>query len=77
VTTAERRFSVHPRHQARHHARVLSEVSFEAAAVAFVEGLAPAPDDGSEIAILVLDLESGVEHCFRIDLESGETEPCA
>ncbi|HEY1928371.1 MAG TPA: DUF5961 family protein [Caulobacteraceae bacterium] len=75
--SAERRFKVHPGHLAGSHARVLAEVSFEAAAVAFVEDLAPAPETGTEIAVHVLDLDSGVEHCFRIDLETGATAPCS
>jgi Family of unknown function (DUF5961) len=77
VTSAERRFRVHPRHQAGAHARVLTEVSFEAAAVAFVEEFAPAPDAEAEITVHVLDLDTGAEHCFRIDVETGATAPCS
>jgi hypothetical protein len=73
----ERRFRVHPRHLPGSHAHVLTELSFEAATVAFVEDFAPAPDAGAEIAIHVLDLDTGVEHCFRIDLETGATAPCS
>jgi hypothetical protein len=73
---AERRFRVHSRHQTGAHARVLAEISFEAAAVAFVEDLAPAPDEGTEIAIHVLELDTGIEHCFRVDLETGATSAC-
>jgi hypothetical protein len=76
ATVAARRFSVHPRHVARQHARVVVEASFEAAAVAFVEHFSPVPDDEAEVAILVRDLDTGVEHCFRIDLESGASAPC-
>ena len=42
MTAADRRdphFSVHARHVDSHHARVLEEASFEAAAVAYVEDL--------------------------------------
>jgi hypothetical protein len=53
------------------------EASFEAAAIAFIEDFAPAPEDGADVSILVRDLETGVEHCFLVDLESGETSPCA
>lgn len=77
MTSDERRFRVYPRHGAGAHARVLAEVSFEAAAVAFVEDFAPAPDAGQDVAVHVLDLDSGVEHCFRIDLETGATAPCS
>jgi hypothetical protein len=72
-----RRFAIRPRHAARHHGRILAEASFEAAAVAFAEDFAPAPDGDAELAVLVLDLDTGMEHCFRIDLETGETASCA
>ena len=35
------------------------------------------PGDGEEISVIVREVETGHEHCFRIDLESGETAPCA
>ena len=70
-----RQFRVHARHVDAHHARTLEERSFEAAAVAYVEDL---HDIGAEheISVIVRDLGSGHEHCFRIDLDSGETAPC-
>jgi hypothetical protein len=71
----DRRFRVHVR-GVKHHARVLLEPSFEAAAVAFVEDYAPAADDEAEIAIIVQELDDGAEHCFRIDMKTGEAEPC-
>lgn len=76
MTPADRRFRVHLRRQAGEHARVIAGTSFEAAAVAFIEDHAPAPDSGSEIALHVLDLETGLEHCFRVDLETGGAAPC-
>jgi hypothetical protein len=74
--THTRRFSVHARHVGAHHARVLEEGSFEAAAVAYVEEL-HAPGDEHEISVIVREVDSGREHCFRIDLDSGETAPCS
>ena len=71
-----RTFRVHARHIDAHHARTLQEPSFEAAAVAYVEDLHDLPGDGEEISVIVREVESGHEHCFRIDLESGETSPC-
>lgn len=70
-----RRYSVHARHVDAHHARTLEERSFEAAAVAYVEDL---HDLGAEhqISIIVREEDSGHEHCFRIDLDTGETQPC-
>jgi hypothetical protein len=73
--THPRRFSVHARDFGAHHARLLEERSFEAAAVAFIEDLHGAPAE--EISVLVRDLETGHEHCFRIDLTTGDAVPCA
>ncbi len=70
-----RRFSVHARHVEAHHARVLEERSFEAAAVAYVEDL-HAVGGEHEISVIVRELDSGHEHCFRIDLDSGDTAAC-
>ena len=70
-----RRFRVHARHVEAHHARVLEERSFEAAAVAYVEDL-HAIGDQPEISVIVREVDSGHEHCFRIDLETGETASC-
>jgi hypothetical protein len=71
-----RRFSVHARQVDRHHARIVEENSFEAAAVAYVEDFHPPVEAGNELSVIVRDLEDGHEHCFRIDLDTGETEPC-
>ncbi len=76
VTTAMRTFRVHARHVGAHHARTLEEPSFEAAAVAYVEDLHDLPGAGDGISVIVQEVETGHEHCFRIDLESGETSPC-
>ncbi|PLR28683.1 hypothetical protein SGCZBJ_01665 [Caulobacter zeae] len=76
TTHDDRRFSVHARHAGPHHGRIVREPSFEAAAVAYVEDLAVAPDEDGQISVVVRDLDTGGEHCFRIDLETGETAPC-
>ena len=70
-----RQFSVRARHVDHHHVRVLEEVSFEAAAVAYFEDL-HALGDEHDISVIVRELGTGREHCFRIDLDSGETAPC-
>ncbi len=75
-TVAARRFRVHSRHLDSHHARVLSEPSFEAAVVAYIEDFPLPADDGQELVVVVRDLDSGHEHCFRVDLGTGETQPC-
>ena len=69
-----RTFRVHARHTDVHHARTLQEPSFEAAAVAYVEHLHDLPGDGEEISVIVREVESGHEHCFRVNLDSGETD---
>jgi hypothetical protein len=76
VAEDARQFSVHARHVGSHHARALEETSFEAAAVAYVEDFHPPLTDEHEISVIVRDVGTGQEHCFRIDLESGETAPC-
>ena len=73
----DRRFSVHARHEDRHRARVILVPSFEAAAAAYVEDRpVTIGDDDREISVIVRDLDSGHEHCFRVDLDNGETQPC-
>lgn len=72
-----RTFRVHGRHVDLHHARTFEEPSFEAAAVAYVEDLHEFPGEGEEISVIVVEIETGHQHCFRIDLENGETSSCA
>lgn len=73
---ATRRFSVHARHIDHHHARQLDEVSFEAAAVAYVEDLHPTVAEDDQMRVIVREVGTGHEHCFTIDLETGATSPC-
>ena len=72
-----RTFRVLARHLETHLASTLLEPSFEAAAVAYVEDLHDLPGDGETLSVIVREVETGHEHCFRIDLESGKTSPCA
>ena len=46
--------------------RIFEEPGAEAAA-AFLE---------DETSVIVRELETGHEHCFRVDLETGEAKPC-
>ena len=74
-------FTARALHLHGHHARLIDETSPEAAALAYVEDFAhDAPEDdagGGGLAILVRDEDNGREQCFRVDLATGETEPCA
>ena len=75
ATAKTRTFRVHARHIDAHHARTLEEPSFEAAAVAYFEDLHDLPSEG-ELSVIVQEVETGHQHCFRLDLESGDTSPC-
>lgn len=72
---SDRKFSVHARHIDSHHARLVSESSFVAAAIAYVEDLETG-GESSEISVIVRDVASGHEQCFRIDLDTGEVNGC-
>jgi DNA end-binding protein Ku len=67
-------FRVHAHHDAGHRPR-LGET--EAAALAYVEDWPHTIDDDPEVRVIVRDLESGHEHCFCIDLDTGGTADCA
>lgn len=69
-------FTARALHLHGHQARSIDETSPEAAAVAYVEDFAHEVDS-DELAILVRDEDTGREQCFRVDLATGETEPCA
>ncbi len=75
AASSPRPFAVRARYSGSPAPTVVEEISFEAAAAAFAEGW-PHPDEAATVSILVQDLESGQEHCFRIDLHSGEAAPC-
>ena len=62
----------------RHHARLVQEPSFEAAVVAYLEDfdLALGVVGGHEMNIIVYEVETGHEHCFRVDLDTGNATPC-
>jgi hypothetical protein len=72
VPPETRTYRVHARHVDAHHARMLQEPSFEAAAVAYVEDLHELPANTGELSIIVHDVESGHEHSFTVDLERGK-----
>jgi hypothetical protein len=44
--------------------------------VAYVEDLHDLGDE-REISVIVREIDTGREHCFRIDLDSGEASACA
>jgi hypothetical protein len=76
IDATDHRFSVQARHVGPHHARIVAEPSFEAAAVAYVEDLHDLAGAGEAVSVIVRRLSTGEEHCFRIDLDTGEPRPC-
>lgn len=70
-----RQFKVRARHEAGHHGRIVTEPSFEAAAIAYVEHLPLRTGDPSAIGVVVHELASGHEHSFTIHLDTGEATP--
>jgi hypothetical protein len=71
-----RRFSVHGVEEAPSRAHLVDGVSFEDAALHFVEDQHLEPDGGPDVSLLVEDCDTGERQCFRIDLATGETAPC-
>jgi hypothetical protein len=71
-------FKVRARHVDSHHSRLLEEASFEAAAIAYMEhfDLTIPIDDDQEISVIVQDVWTGHECCFRCGLDSGDITPC-
>ena len=67
-----RRFRVRSRHEDVHHGRIVTEPTFEAAAIAYLEHQ-PLPEDGrTEIGVIVHDIQSGHEHSFLVRFPTGE-----
>ena len=69
-------YRVHAHGDDLNHGHTVDAVSFEEAAVAFVELWHPPLDADNEVSVIVRQADSGVEHCFRIDLDSGDAAPC-
>ena len=72
----QRRFSVHATAEAPGRNHIVEGVSFEDAALHFLEDAHPAGDAHDEVQLFVEDCETGQRQCFRIDLATGEAAPC-
>ena len=68
-------FEVHLHDEDRCHARHFPAPAFEVAAVAYLETCGP-PAGGPDVRVIVRDMATGHEHCFAIDLDTGETASC-
>jgi hypothetical protein len=71
-----RLFRVQARHLEAAHARVVTEASFEAACVAWLEAWPGEIGADPVISVVVRDLATGCEHCFGVDLDTGAQAPC-
>jgi hypothetical protein len=74
-TSLQRRFCVHDVHEAANQAHVVEGLTFEDAALHFVEDFHPSVED-DEVSLSIEDIETGERQCLRIDLESGLAQPC-
>lgn len=74
--TLQRRFSVHATADAPSCAAIVEGLSFEDAALHFVEDRHPAANVEDEVELFVEDCATGERQCFRIDLATGDTAPC-
>jgi hypothetical protein len=68
-------YRVHARDD-RSHGHAVEAASFEEAAIAFVEMWRPPVDADNEVSVIVREAESGVELCYRIDLDGDDAAPC-
>jgi hypothetical protein len=67
-----RAFHVRLREAGAHGGLVVREPSFEAAVLAFAEAWTP----HDQLAVIVCEVETGHERCFRLDLGAGQAAPC-
>jgi len=71
----QRRFSVHGIEDAPSRGHLVEGVSFEDAALHYLEDRhLEAADDA--VSLFVEDCDTGERQCFRIDLATGATAPC-
>ncbi len=56
--------------------RALEGSSFEDAALNYLEACHPPADGEGDVVVIVREEASGCEQCFRIELATGQTEPC-
>lgn len=70
-----RRYVAHAPHGQAH---LITEAdSFIEAATLYAERWHPTTEDGEAlVAVTVIDATNGEQHCFAIDLDTGETSAC-
>ncbi|WP_242913444.1 MULTISPECIES: DUF5961 family protein [Brevundimonas] len=58
-----------------HPTRIVQEPTVEAAAITYIEDFITSPPV-PELRLWVTDVDDGRQHCFLLDLETGEVEAC-
>lgn len=72
----EKRYYAYADGVGRAHGHVIEAGSHEAAAVGYTELYSPPVDGDGALRIFVSSLDEDREHCFRVDLGEGASEPC-
>ena len=71
------RFTAYAAHDSARHCHAAPQArSFEEAALEFVEAWHPAADADGEVTVIVLDVQSGREQCFTVDIGHSAAQPC-
>jgi Family of unknown function (DUF5961) len=71
----QRPFVVHGEGEAVGRTHLVEGLTFEDAALRFLESHQPLTGD-AEVAVYIEDCETGERQCLRVDLATGETAPC-
>ena len=71
-----RTFHVFAAQDGGRHGHDIEGMSFEDAALTFVETFHPPADADGDIDVIVIAADNGRQQCFRVDVGSGEALPC-
>jgi hypothetical protein len=71
-----RNFSVHGVDEAPARSHLVEGLTFEDAALHFLNDRHVEVTADGDVALIVEDCETGERQCFRVDLATGETGPC-
>ena len=76
--TTTRRYVAHTVADHGHAAHLVPEArSFVEAALLYTEHWHPAAVEDGALSVTVTDCESGEQHCFTIDVDTGDVGPCS
>ena len=72
----QRQFSVHGVAEAPSRGQLVEGLTFEDAALHYLEERHVETEDDDEVSLFVEDCDTGERQCFRIDLSTGRAAPC-